>query len=221
MKEKYWIKTGSGLREQLKDSWVETYSSALTANMLQDYLMNIFFARENEQNRAVKAMSGTLGSILFHNALVAVSNGFLTVDSHFIDGVPSNTLVPGLAYGAQFTRYRGPEGIVVDIMKNGMNDSTLYCKRFHPSYPDMPIDSARMTFLDFGSSGGESNISMLKLKDSFRYGTVVGMVGPNGPNTSGNVSSLKASYDVGMTGSAGIWVKDITRCGELVLEYEG
>jgi len=220
-KEKYWTKTGAGLREQLRDSWIETYSSALTANMLQDYLMNIFFARENEQNRSVRAMTGTLGSLLFHNALVAISNGFLTVDSHFISSAPNGSAVPGLAYGAQFTRYRGPEGIIVDLMKNGMNDSTLYCKRFHPQYPDMPIDSARMTFLDFGTSGGQNNISMLKVKNSFTYGVVEGMVGPNGPKTSGTTSSLKHSYDVGMSGSAGIWVKDITRCGELIMDFEG
>jgi hypothetical protein len=102
-----------------------------------------------------------------------------------------------------------------------MYDSTIYCKRFHPQYPDMPIDSARMTFLDFGTSGGQNNIAQLKVKDSFTYGVVPGMVGPNGPNKSGNVASLKHAYEVGMSGSAGIWIKDITKCGELVFDFEG
>jgi hypothetical protein len=220
--DKYWTKTGPGLREQLKDSWREVYSTALTAPMLQDYLMNIYFAREDEDNRKTTAMTGTLGSILFHNALVNLSNGFLTVDSHWIQKAANPaSAVPGLAYGAQFVEYRGPSGIIVNLTRNSMYDSTEYCKRFHPQYPEMPIDSARLTFLDFGTSEGKNNIQMLKIKDSFTYGVVAGMVGPNGPNKSGTVSSLKHSYDVGITGTAGIWVRDITRCGELLLDYEG
>jgi hypothetical protein len=121
---------------------------------------------------------------------------------------------------AQYVEYRGPSGIIVNLTRNSMYDSTIYCKRFHPQYPDMPIDSARMTFLDFGSSEGKTNIQMLKIKDSFTYGVVQGMVGPAGPNK-GNVSSLKHSYEVGMSGTAGLWIRDITRCGELVFDYEG
>lgn len=219
---KYWQKTGPGLREQLKDSWVDYYTGPLTASMLQDFLMNVYFAREDEDNRDTVAMTGTLGSILFHNALVAVSNGFLTVDSHWIQKADNPASdVPGLAFGAQFVEYRGPAGIIVRLTRNPMYDSELYSKRYHPQYPTMPIDSARLTFLDFGTSGGSDNIQMLRVKDSFTYGVVQGMVGPNGPNKSGNVSSLKHSYSVGIAGSAGLWIKDITRCGELILDYEG
>lgn len=219
--DKYWQKTGPGLREQLSASWVDTYTGPLTAAMLQDYLMNIFFARQDEDERGITAMTGTLGSILFHNAMVALANGFLTVDSHWIQKTqnPASS-VPGLAVGAQFVEYRGPAGIILKLTRNPMYDSTLYCKRFHPQYPNMPVDSARLTFLDFGMSSGQQNIQLLRVKNSFTYGVVMGMVGPNGPNRSGNVSSLKHSYEVGITGSAGIWVKDITRCGELIFDYQ-
>jgi hypothetical protein len=98
--DKYWTKTGAGMREQLKDSWVDVFSGPLTAALLQDYLMNIYFAREDEDNRQTRVMTGTLGSILFHNALVAISNGFLTVDSHWIQKAQNPaSAVPGLAYG--------------------------------------------------------------------------------------------------------------------------
>jgi hypothetical protein len=219
-KDKYWVKTGPGMREQLKDAWNLPYNGVLTVNMIQDYLMSIFYAREDEQNRKVVAMTGTLGSILFHNALVAVANGFLTVDTHFIEKVSSPVETPHLAYGAQFTRYRGPEGVIVDLIKNPMYDSNMYCKRYHPLYPDMTVDSARMTFLDFGTSQGENNISMLKVKDSFSYGYTVGTVGPNGPVKGGQVGALKAGYDVYCQGSAGLWIKDVTRCGEVIYDFE-
>jgi len=94
---KYWIKTGPGLREQLRDSWIQYYNGPLTTELMKEYLLDIFFSREDEQDRKVVAMTGTLGSL-----------------------------------------------------------------------------SARMTFLDFGSSGGENNISMLSVKDTYRYGYTVG-----------------------------------------------
>lgn len=57
----YWIKTGPGLREQLRDSWTEYYSTPLTVEILKDYLLDIFFSRVNEADRKVVAMTGTLG----------------------------------------------------------------------------------------------------------------------------------------------------------------
>lgn len=98
--DKYMQKTGPGIREQLKDSWIQYYSGALSVSLLQDYLMSIFFGRSDESQRSVKLITGTLGSILFHNALAAVANGFLTVDSHWIRSAENAVSpTPGLAYG--------------------------------------------------------------------------------------------------------------------------
>lgn len=185
--------------------------------------MDIFFARKNETERAVKTITGTLGSIFFHDALVAVANGFLTVDSHYIREIPSNVDTPHLAYGAQFTRYTGPEGIVIDVNKNDMYDSLEYCGRRHPQYTNRPIDSARMTFLDFAGGAdmsGDGNIMMLKRKDTFRWGYLAGTWTPSGPVKGGAVSVLKAGYDVFCEGSAGLWIKDVTRCGEVIYDFE-
>jgi hypothetical protein len=173
----YWQKTGPGIREQLKDGNTEYYNGPLTETRLKDYLMSIFFGKEDEQNRKVVAVTGTLGSILFHDMLAAEASSFLTLDTNFIDRVSNGTAGKHLAFGAQFTHYRGPEGIEVTLLKNPMYDSTRYQKRKHPIYTEMPIDSARFTFLDFGSSGGENNISMLKVKDTFRHGYTQGTVG--------------------------------------------
>ena len=216
----YWIKTGAGLREQLKDSWIQYYNGALTVNMMKDYLLDIFVSRKNQTQRRVVAVTGTLGSTMFHDALAAIANGFLTVDTHYIGSVPSPVETPYLSYGAQFKRYLGPEGIVVDLHLNSMYDSRDYCKRMHPQYPNLPVDSARMTFLDFGSEGGENNISMLKVKDTFRWGFVAGSHTPTGPVKGGQAGSMKAGYDLFTEGTAGLLVRDVTRCGELIYDFE-
>lgn len=221
-KEKFWTKTGPGLRQQLADSWTQYYNGPLTVTLLKDYLMDIFFTRTDEVDRKVVVMTGTLGALLFHDALSAVANGFLTVDSHFIEktsGV-AGIETPHLAFGAQFTRYRGAEGICVDLIKNPMYDSRQYCKQMHPQYPNMPIDSARFTFLDFGGSDGVNNIQQLKVKNSFSHGYVPGTHTPSGPIQGGMGAARQAGYDVWCQGTAGLFIRDITRAGELIYNNE-
>lgn len=216
----YWQKQGPGLRQQLKDGHTDYYNGPLTTERMKNYLMDIFFSREDEQDRAVVAMTGTLGSIMFHDALASEASSFLTLDTNFISDYNAGMRGRHLSFGAQFRHYQGPEGIEVTLVKNPMYDSRQYCKRPHPLYPEMPVDSARFTFMDFGSSGGENNISMLKVKDTYRFGYTVGTVGPNGPVKGGQAGALKAGYDLFTEGTAGIWMKDVTRGGELIYDYE-
>jgi hypothetical protein len=166
-------------------------------------------------------MTGTVGSIQFHEALVEIANGFLTVDNHFIDNGPSRGTTPGLAVGAQFTRYRGPEGIDVQLMVSSFYDSDKYNKRAHPIYPNMPLNSARFTFLDFGSDRNYgSNIMRIKVKDTYRHGFLNGTVSPTGPVRGGSVSILKAGYDVFVEDTHGIVMIDSSRGGELIPDFD-
>jgi hypothetical protein len=101
----YWIKTGPGIREQLKDSHIEYYNGALTENKLKDYLMDIFFSRTDEADRKVVAVTGTLGSMMFHDMLAAAASSFFTLDTHFIDRYNAGLAGRHLSYGAQFRHY--------------------------------------------------------------------------------------------------------------------
>jgi len=220
----YWKKTGNGVREQLKDSWIDIYSSALTVTRLKDYLLNIFFARVNEGDRKMVAMTGTYGSLQFHNMLASVASSFLTVDTMFTQMLSKDPR--HLSFGAQFTHYQGPEGIEVTLVKNPMYDNRQYCKQTHPQYSNIPVDSFRYTFLDFGGAGTSekggaiNNIMMLKEKDSYAWGYVHGTHTPTGPVKGGVAGGLIAGYDIFMQGSAGVWIKDVTRCGELIFDSQ-
>lgn len=216
--DRYWIKTGPGLREQLKGSWLEYYNGALTVNRMKDYLMDIFISRVDEQDRKVVAMTGTLGSLMFHDMLASEASSFLTVDNHFTqkESIGSNHL----SFGAQYTRYKGPEGIEITLMKNPIYDSLVYSKRTHPQYTNLPIDSMRYTFLDFGTSNGSNNIQMLKVKDTFSWGWQGGTWTPTGPVKGGQVGGPKQGYDMYINGTCGIMVRDVTRCGEMIFDYE-
>jgi hypothetical protein len=176
-KQGYWNKTSPGAREQMKDGNTEYINLPPTVNRLKDYLMDIFFAREDENNRDVIAVTGTLGSVSWHDALAAVASSFLTMDTHYIRRTTSEYAENALSFGAMFTEYSGPVGIKVKLSINPMYDSMRFCKETHPIYTEYPIDSARLSFLDFGSNGNGNNIMTLKVKDTFRHGYRHGTVG--------------------------------------------
>lgn len=83
----------------MKDSWLQYYNGPLSISQLKDFLLDIQVTRVSENQRVNTAITGTLGSQLFHDALVAVSNGYLTVDSNFINKTSSDTNTPHLAFG--------------------------------------------------------------------------------------------------------------------------
>jgi len=219
-KKGYWKKTSAGTREQMKDGWTRYTNTPVTVNGLQDYLLDIYFSRKDTNDRDTTAITGTIGSTNFHNALVAVANGFLTVDSNYIRSAEGRGSTPGLSYGSQFTRYFGPEGVSVKLGLNAMYDDRMYCKRMHPQYTNFPIDSARLTFANLGRSGGEQNLMMLKVKDTFRWGYRSGTHSPTGPVKGGSVSALTAGYSVFCEGTSGMWIKDVSQTGEYILDYE-
>ena len=216
MENGYFKKTGSGMREQLKSSWQQYYNGALTTERLQNFLLNIFFTRKPEADRPVTFMTGTYGQLIFHKMCANEAKSFLTVDTNYINRVSTGAGgTPQLAYGAQFTRYNGTVGINVDLVHNQMNDDNRYCKIYHPAYPGVPIDSFRMTVLDFSGEGGESNVQMITAKNTFHDFVVENAWGPSGA-VKGKVSSAKMSYSVHTSGTAGLLIKDPTRAGELI-----
>ena len=127
----------------MKDGHTEYINTPPSANRLKDYVMDIYFAREDIGDRKIVGCTGSLGSVNFHDALASVASSFLTMDTHYIGRDSSELHSNALVYGAQFTKYRGPLGIEISMMVNPMYDSRQYCKISHPQYTEYPIDSAR------------------------------------------------------------------------------
>ena len=217
---------GPGVRQQMKDGWIHTYSGALTERMLQEYLHDIFFARLDHGDRDVRAMSGTGGSMLFHQLLAASAGSFLTVDTNYIQKTNNRGFKNELMYGAQFTKYLGLEGIEVTLWYNNLYDSTKFSKRRHPQFKDRPLDSYRLTFLDFGNASIDNlpvdNIRMLKLKNYGGYGYEESLINRAGMVKQGEVVSNSnfAGVKFYVDDSGGINMVDPTRCGELILDFE-
>lgn len=213
----YWKRTSPGVREQLKAGWTEYYSNPLSADMLKDYLLNVFVTRVDEPDRDIIGMTGQVGSIALHDALASIAGNFLTVDTNFIEKAPDRRHI---SVGGQYTHYVGPEGIGFKVKKHYLNDSFLVDKRPHPDFPNLPLDSQRITFLDFGNnmSEGTKNIVALKVKDTYRWGYQAGTHTPTGPVKGGSVTNLIAGYTMFTEGTFGVCVKDPSRGGELIFD---
>jgi len=87
----------------------------------------------------------------------------------------------------------------------------------------MPLDSWRMTFVDFekpSSTDMSSNVMYLEVKDSYSHGYVPGTVGPNGPIQGGMTVKKIAGYERWVQASGGIVVLDTSKTGELIYDVQ-
>ena len=62
-----------------------------------------------------------------------------------------------LALGGQFTTYKGLNGVELTIKHFPFYDNPIHNRRLHP-VTGKPLESYRMTFIDFGMRDGSSNV---------------------------------------------------------------
>lgn len=60
----YFQKTGPGIRQQLKDSWIQYLNGPITVTFLQDFLLNIFFGRTDEMQRGITLINFRLSRLV-------------------------------------------------------------------------------------------------------------------------------------------------------------
>lgn len=214
-------RTAPGLRQLTLDGHIFFHNGSITAQELKDFIMDIWFSREDETMRKLTIDTGTGGSDLFHVLLANEANAFLTVDTHFVQqygGAASRHL----SFGARFVHFYAGNGVEVDLVLNKWKDSVKYCGRVHPDHPNMPIDSFRMDVYDWGKSGGEDNITMVMQKGTSYYNVVCDMVDPYGHYISGGKKVSTTNKDVQfireMSGSP--FCRDTSRIGAIIYDPE-
>ncbi len=204
-------RTGPGVQELLADSHVHHYTQ-LTENLIREFLLDIFFGRVDMSNRNIVAFTGEYGMLAFHQAMMNASAPFLTTDSKFIQGSGNS-----MEFGGQFVKYNGPNGISLTLRHNPVYDDREINFKYHSSM-QVPMESMRFTFLDFGGSGGMNNIKYVHKKNGYKLGYVSGLQTPYGPNKGGLMSNAKDSYTMIVHDQCGVQIDDVTRCGELILQ---
>lgn len=212
------IYSGPGIHEQLEDSHIHRYSH-LSARLIEEYLMDIFYSRNKPgQGRRIKGFTGEYGMIQFHRAIEdwQNKNGFIKNVEMFTNKVKSDLNPNALEAGYQYVRYNMANGASLELVHNPMYDD----REINFEIDEMtgfPVESQRITFLDFSGEGKDSNIRFVKKKNGYKLGYVAGLTNPYGPANGDLMSHSGDYYTMIVHDQKGVHIEDVTRCGELIL----
>ena len=220
----YVTKTIPGLRQQIEFGHNMTHNGNLTLSRLDEWISAIYRGRKDATAAARKLvlMTGEMGSLMFSQMVASEASSFLTVDNYFISGKDPRHL----SFGAQFTHYRGTNGLDITVMLNPHYDNPDYCPQTHPLFPDTTIDSWRMDILDFGSTAEQgsvgtmsNNIEMVCEKHADVYYSSTGKWDPKSgmPITNGaeGLGGGVGGYSMQVEKSFGLLIRDVSRLGSI------
>tara|TARA_R110002050_G_scaffold229417_1_gene365039 strand:- start:5187 stop:6641 length:1455 start_codon:yes stop_codon:yes gene_type:complete len=212
------VQSGPGLQEQLEDSHIHKYTH-LSTTLIEEYLMDIFYSRSKPgQGRNVKGYTGEFGMLQFHRAVEDFINksGFIKNVENYQGGVKSDLNPNALEAGYQYVKYNMANGSSLELIHNPLYDDRSINFEIDP-ISGFPVESQRITFLDFSADKG-SNIKIMNKKDSHAFGYVKGLTGPYGPTNGGDMAHSGEYYEMHVSKSCGLHIEDVTRCGELILD---
>lgn len=214
------IRSGPGIQEQLEDSHVYHYST-LTARLIEEYLMDIFYGRVKPgTQRQVEGFTGEYGMIQFHRAIEDwqrhKGTGFIQL-VQFVEKEKSPYNTNAFSAGYQYVKYKMANGSTLSLTHQPLYDDREINFEIDP-VTGFPVESQRITFMDFAGEGKSSNIVLMDKKNSFKLGYVHGLQTPYGPVNKGAMAHSGDWYEMHVQKQEGIHIEDVTRCGELILD---
>jgi len=209
---------GAGLLQQIAPANKKTYTT-LTLDTLDTFLSDLSYNILGQGERKFIALTGEMGMREFDRVLRAKASSYSIIsDNVFVTGSGQN-----LTLGGQFTTYKGLNGIEITLRHFPIYDNPVYSRKLHP-ISGKPLESYRMTFIDFGMRDGESNLRKVVRKDrELVMWHTGGSVAPGvGHSKSMNTlrSNAKDGYSVHFLSEQGIMLADPTTSGELVCDAE-
>lgn len=220
------IKAAAGWRQLRKEGHYKEHNGSLTLDDIYEYLSTIFLTRKGFADREIMIASGEGGIAYLSRLIAREAAQFQTIDTHFIEDRkdPQGYNQKELTYGAQFTKIRMTNGIVVSIMYDPIKDDRKLFPELAPG-TNRTLESFTMDIFDFGSSNqkaldasGNNNITMVMQDGVESYFTVSNVYNfETGAITDGS-NAYAHSKELGiyreMSGSVCIW--DISRVGSIV-----
>lgn len=208
---------GSGLLEQISPSNRQSYTT-LTADLMEDFLFNLSYNILGTNERKFVALTGEMGMKEFDRVLKAKASSYSLIDTHFVTGSGQD-----LTLGGQFTTYKMLNGVELTLKHFPLYDNIVYNRKLHP-VSGKPLESYRMTFLDFGNRDGESNISKVVRKNREMVMWHTGGSAAPGTGFSKSINTLRSNakdgYQVHFLSEQGIMVKNPTSSGELYVSSD-
>jgi len=208
---------GAGLLQQIAPANRTPYTT-LTLDTLDTFMSDLSYNILGFGERKFLALTGEMGMKELDRVLRAKATAYSLVDTHFVSGSGQELTLSG-----QFTSYKGLNGIELLIKHFPIYDNPVFNRKPHP-LTGKPLESYRMTFIDYGMRDGESNLTKVVRKDrelSMWY--TGGSVAPGGGHAK-SASTLRSNsrdgYQVHFLSEQGVMLKDPTTSGELYCDAE-
>ena len=209
---------GDGLLAQIDSSNQATYTAgALTEDIITEFLAKLSLNATNSEGNEYLVYTGTEGRLAFHKAmkdlLIAPSGSYTGGSFAGVNG--------DVELGANFTSY----------MALGNKITVAYCPVFDDNhmhgatsgtnaFGDSRLkESAKMVFLDMGSTSGVNNIELITkgadgMNRSFVKKYVTGMVNPYDANAM-MAANADDKFECHVLAESGIVVRNPLSCGIL------
>jgi len=208
---------GAGLLEQIAPA-NKRYYTTLTVDLLDEFLFDLSYNILGTSERKFVALTGEMGMKEFDRVLREKASGYTLVDTKFITGTGQN-----LTLGGQFTTYKMLNGIELTLKHFAMYDNTVYNRKLHP-ISGKPLESYRMTFIDFGQRDGEPNLVKVVRKDREMVMWYVGGSVAPGSGHSKSITTLRSNakdgYSVNFLSEQGYMLRYPNSSGELICDAE-
>ena len=219
------IKAAPGWRQIAKDGHYKEHNGTLTLSEIYEYLMQIFITRKSFTDRHIVIASGEAGVEFLSRLIAAEASQFQYIDTLFSQKRtdPQGFHENELEYGAQFTKIKMTNGVIVEIVYDPIKDDRKLFPELAPG-TNRTIESYAMDIFDFGvteqkasDAARNENITMVMQDGIESYFTVsnvydfrTGVITDGGNAYSHN---KEGGIYREMSGSLCVW--DVTRIGRI------
>ena len=209
---------GAGIRQQIAPA-NKLYYTKLTYEILDEFLLDLSYnASRWGGDYNFVALTGKMGIREFNNAVVRRQKelGITVTDAGtFITGTGSDLTLTG-----HFKKVEFLNGVSLTVKEFAPYDDKVRNRTLHP-VTKKPIESYRMTILNFGTVRGKANVRKVAKKNSENaMWYVAGSTDPFG-GVVNSMSTLRSNgldgYEVHMLAEVGIQLQDPTSCGEIIM----
>ncbi len=204
------IKQGSGLREQISPSYKFFYNT-LTLDYLWEVCFNLSLNILPEDKREFLIFTGERGMVKFHKLMetIVAANQPHGNDAR-LSGSGQN-----LAWGGQYRKYYGPQGVTIHVMKMAEYDDPIDNRLEHPEGGF--AESYRMTIMNIGTTGGMPNVQKCAVRGRENITWHVdGSTSPYGPQAGGQGSSGVDGYEWFARSTQGVILRNPLAAAELI-----
>ena len=219
------IRAGLGMRDQISPSNIHYYTN-FSIEKLVDFALSMSVGKLPEDSRKFVIGTGEHGLKMVSREVEKYAGAFAIKDN-VNTGIDHNR-VEGLGSGSNAT-YHKPQykkvisinGIEFEFIHIPWYDDPVRNKKYHPD--GGLVESYRLTLMDFGTSAGQPNIQMVRVKgqeEVFAY--LPGLRDPYSPGGGSgrpkSVASKVDGYEITRADWCGIKVHNPLRMGEWIPE---